>query len=60
MKGYQTPFVDLKPCQVSAFPSLNMNQEEVLLENEELQELLGEGTTKLSEPSSYQFLNSIF
>ena len=37
-----------------------MNQEEVLLENEELQELLGEGTVKLSEPSSYQFLNSIF
>ena len=51
MKGYQTPFVDLKPCQVSALPSLNMNQEEVLLENEELQELLGEGTIKLSEPS---------
>ena len=60
VKGYQTPFVDLKPCQVSALASLKMSQEEVLLENEELQELLGEGTIKLSEPSSYQFLSSIF
>ena len=60
VKGYQKPFVDLKPYQVSALPSLNMNQEEILLENQEIQELLGEGTVKLSELSSDQFLSSIF
>ena len=55
VKGYQKPFVDLKSCQVSALPSLNMNQEEILLENQEIQELLGEGTVR-----SDQFLSSIF
>ena len=52
--------MDLKLCQVSVPPPLNMNQEEVLLEDQEIQDLLREGAVKLSEPSSDQFLSSIF
>ena len=45
---------------MSAPPSLNINHEEALLEDQEILELLREGAVKVSKPSLDQFLSSTF
>ena len=45
VKRYQIPFLELQPFQLSA-------QEKIMLADQEIQELLGEGAIKLEHPIS--------
>ena len=46
VKRYQIPFPELQPFQVSTPLSLPMPQEKIMLADQEIQELLGEGAIK--------------
>ena len=59
VKRYQIPFPELQPFQVSTPLSLPMPQEKIMLADQEIQELLGEGAIKLSTPSQNQYLGSV-
>ena len=52
VKRYQIPFPELQPFQVSTPLSLPMPQEKIMLADQEIQELLGEGAIKLEHPIS--------